>query len=336
MSRTDQVIPAPRLYMAPLKGVTDYIFRNAFAGHFPGIDLAVAPFIAAVNGNRLKKRYIRDLLPENNQAMPVIPQILSRTAQGFVFLANLFYDMGYETTNWNLGCPFPMSPEKNRAAFLLPHGDLIEAFLEEAVPCLKGKMSIKARLGLLDNQELLRLIPVLNRFPIEEVIIHPRTGMQRYEGKPDLSACKECIADLVHPVVYNGDIRSFKDFQLLAEKFPTIDRWMIGRWLLVDPFLPLAIKTGKDACLNGKEKRKQFHDDLFEQYRDVLNGPKHLLDRMKGLWSYTQSAFQDGSDGLERIRQAGTMDAYQQAADHFFQTHDVLTAGGNSLEDALE
>jgi tRNA-dihydrouridine synthase len=321
--------------MAPLKGVTDYIYRNTFFRHFPGIDIAVAPFVAAVNGNRVKKRYVRDLLPEHNHAMPVIPQILSSTAHGFVFLANLFYDMGYETTNWNLGCPFPMSPEKNRAAFLLPHADRIQAFLDEVIPYLKGKISIKARLGLYDNREFLRLIPVLNGFPIEEVIIHPRTGMQRYDGKPDLRTFEECVSGLEHPVVYNGDIRSLGGFQVLAGKFPTIDRWMIGRWLLVDPFLPLAIKSGNTAFSNRQDKMKQFHDDLFEQYRDILSGPKHLLDRMKGLWSYTQSAFQDGSNGLERIRQAGTPEAYQDAADFFFQTHDVLPAGGNNSEEAL-
>ena len=328
MSRSDLIMSAPRLYMAPLKGFTDYIYRDTYAKHFQGIDLAVAPFVADVKGNKMKQRYVRDLLPENNRMLPVIPQILSRSAKGFVFLANYFYDLGYHTVNWNLGCPFPMSPEKNRAAFLLPNGDLIQAFLDEAVPSLKGNISIKARLGLKDNRELLRLIPVLNGFPIEEIIIHPRTGMQRYEGKPDLTTFEECVAGLEHPVVYNGDIRCLQDYQMLAGKFPTIERWMIGRWLLVNPFLPHAIKTGKEPGRDRMERLKMFHDDLFAQYRDLLHGPKHLLDRMKGIWSYSQLAFANCSDGLEKIRHAMTLESYRLATDHFFKTYELSLADG--------
>jgi tRNA-dihydrouridine synthase B len=318
-------MPEPRLYMAPLKGVTDHIFRNTYGRHFPGIDLAVAPFVASINGKKINRRYIEDLLPEHNRDMPVIPQILSSSAKGFVLLANYFHDLGYKTVNWNLGCPYPMNPEKNRAAWLLPHVDRIQEFLEAVVPSLKGRISIKARLGLRDNQEFGRLIPVLNGFPIDEVILHPRTGIQRYDGKLDLQAFEECISRMKHPVVYNGDIRTIEDYQRLAVRFPAIDRWMIGRWLLVDSFLPLAIKTGRAAGQDRAEKIRMFHDDLFEQYRDVLNGPKHLLDRMKGLWQFFQFAFQDCGHGMETIRQTRHPNQYLDAVEHFFQTHTLKT-----------
>jgi tRNA-dihydrouridine synthase B len=314
----------PRLYMGPLKGFTDYIYRNTFARHFKGFDLAIAPFVVSINGKKVNHRYIDDLLPEHNRQMPVIPQILSRSAKGFILLANYFYDLGYETVNWNLGCPYPMNAKKNRAAWLLPHTDLIQSFLEEVVPSLNGKISIKARLGLNESQDFQRLIPVLNQFPIEEIILHPRTGIQRYDGKPDLQAFQECLARTEHSMVYNGDIRSLADFQKLSKKFPQVSRWMIGRWLLVDPFLPMAMKKGEDVGKDKSEKMKMFHDDLFEQYRNTLSGSKHLLDRMKGLWRFFQLSFQDGSHGVEKIRQTLHPDQYQKAVDYFFQNHTLV------------
>lgn len=311
---------SPILYMGPLKGFTDHIYRSTFARHFTGIDVAVAPFVAAVNGKKVKSRYLEDLLPEHNTVMPVIPQILSRSASGFAFLANRFFDMGYESVNWNLGCPYPLNPEKNRAAFLLPHAERIEAFLDEAVPQLKGRISIKARLGWSSDREFIRLIPILNRFPLDEIIIHPRTGTQRYAGRPDLATFTECLQQIRHPVVYNGDIRSLSDYRVLAERFSAVDRWMIGRWLLVNPFLPGDIKAGNYTSNHRTEKMKVFHDDLLTQYLAVLHGPKQVLDRMKGLWRYFQFAFPDSEENLTAIQQAGNPDAYRKAADKLFAT----------------
>lgn len=317
---------SPLLYMGPLKGFTDHIYRSTFGRHFTGIDIAVAPFVASINGNKVKSRYLEDLLPEHNTVLPVVPQILSRSASGFAFLANRFFDLGYETVNWNLGCPYPRNPEKNRAAFLLPHAGRIEAFLDEAVPQLKGRISIKARLGWNSSREFLRLIPILNRFPLDEVILHPRTGVQRYEGRPDLGAFAECLSQIRHPVVYNGDIRSLSGYRVLAERFPAINRWMIGRWLLVNPFLPGDIKAGGRQGDHRSERMKAFHDDLLEQYRTLLHGPKQVLDRMKGLWRYFQFAFTGCDDHLKSIQQAENTNAYNKAAGRLFATGSFLDA----------
>ena len=75
------------LYMAPMKGLTDHIFRNTFAEHFGGFDLAVAPFISSKRDRIFKRKYVKDLLPENNTRLPVIPQIMSKTAEDFAVLA---------------------------------------------------------------------------------------------------------------------------------------------------------------------------------------------------------------------------------------------------------
>ena len=309
---------SPTLYMGPIRGGTDHVYRNAFADHFNGYDLAVAPFVNCIGANRIRPKYVRGLLPENNTGMPVIPQILSKSAEGFVNMGNFLADLGYDTVNWNLGCPYPQVANKQRGSGLLPHPDRIRAFLDQAIPGLHGELTIKTRLGREHRDELFALMPVFNDYPINEIIIHPRTGHQMYEGVPDLDAFEACLSMSRHPVVYNGDIRTADDFRRLARRFPNIDRWMIGRWALVDPFLPMVIKTGKDHTENKTAKMKAFHDDLYDRYSRILNGPSHIMDRMKGLMVSFSMAFSENKKALKNVKKARTPDQYTDAANRFF------------------
>ena len=306
------------LYMAPLKGFTDHIFRTLFSEHFGGFDLAIAPFIVSKGDYRFKRKYVRDLLPENNTLLPVIPQILSKHAGDFCALANHLYDMGYGTVNWNLGCPYPMVTKKGRGCGMLPYTERIESFLDRVVALLQGRLSIKLRLGYHSKDDIFRLIPVLNRYPLEEIIIHPRTADQRYDGTVDLESFDLCRRAFTHPVVYNGDIKTVSDYIALASRFETIRRWMIGRWCLADPFLPMAIKNGAGNTARSIEKMKVFHEALFYAYKELLDGPSHLLNKMKGLWRYFSLPFTEFKKTMKTIKKSTSPDQYLERVNHFF------------------
>jgi tRNA-dihydrouridine synthase len=140
-------IAMKNLILAPLRGFTDAVFRNAFQRHFQGVEMAVAPFVTTVNGTRIKSSHLRDLAPAKNRALPVVPQILGNDADTFICLARTLLDLGYTEINWNLGCPYPMVAKKMRGSGLLPHPDTIERILEKALNGFTGKLSIKTRLG---------------------------------------------------------------------------------------------------------------------------------------------------------------------------------------------
>ncbi len=314
------VMQPPRLYMAPMKGFTDHLFRNAFADHFGGFDLAVAPFIASKRDNKIKKNYVKDVWPENNTRLPVVPQILSNAARDFIVLANYLYDLGYPAVNWNLGCPYPAVAEKMRGSGLLPYTKRIREFLDDVIGGIKGSLSIKIRLGWRSRDDIFRLIPVLNHYPLEELIIHPRTGVQRYEGDIDLDAFGQCLATIRHPVVYNGDIRTPEIFKMLSRRFIGVNRWMIGRWCLANPLLPYSIKTGNDDIRNKIHLMKQFHAALFEAYSGVLDSPCHVLNKMKGLWRYIGLSFKDCETSIQKIKKTTRPDQYLEQANLFFET----------------
>jgi len=308
-----------KLYLAPLRGFTDYIYRNVFSRHFNGFDAAVAPFISTSETIRAKPSYLKDVLPENNASLPIVPQIIGNNADHFIPLAAQLFDLGYTKVNWNLGCPYPMVAKKQRGCGLLPFPDKIDAFLEKTLSSIPNRLTIKTRLGRNTSNEIYQLIPVFNRYPLEEIVIHPRTGKQMYEGEPDLDAFEKCIELTRHRIVYNGDITDLATFENLSTRFKDINGWMIGRGAVANPYLPAIIKAGRDKGSNQVEIFRRFHEDLFESYQQSFSGPSHLLARMKGFWTYFSQSFKDGRNIRKKVHRTLKLQSYLDIVERFFK-----------------
>jgi tRNA-dihydrouridine synthase len=312
-----------KIILAPIMGVTDHIYRNTFAQFFSGVDLAMAPFISSVQARSIKPTYLKDILPVNNPLMPVIPQILSKDPDDFLFLAQKMVDLGFSTVNWNLGCPSPTVVNKQRGSGLLPFPELIHRFLDRVMADLQGKVSIKLRLGRHAVEEIEVLWPIFNQYPLAEIIIHPRLGAQLYAGSVDLAAFARCLTCTHHRITYNGDIRTVADFTGLSRRFPTIDHWMIGRGLLTNPFLAAQIHSFHNPSLKSDKDMdilQAFHLELYGKYQEALCGPSHLLARMKGFWTYFAENFSYPDKVRKKIHKCNTPDQYLVAVRHVFES----------------
>jgi tRNA-dihydrouridine synthase len=310
---------APRLILAPLQGFTDAIFRTTFVEHFKGFDSALAPFITTMPAERIHDRHFRDLLPERNLRLRIEPQILGNCAEDFIHVSRRLCDMGYPDVNWNLGCPFRPVTKKRRGAGLLPFPEQVGEFLEKVLPAIPGRLSVKLRLGLNSPLEILKLLPVLNSLPLREVIIHPRTARQMYTGRPDLDSFHLCLGASRHPLVYNGDIGDVHRFEEISARFTNVAGWMIGRGALSNPFLPEAITSGADNACAKVQRFRAFYEDLFGRYHEALSGPGHLLDRMKGFWTYFGVHFQNGAALCKRIHRTYHLPRYLEVVSRFFE-----------------
>ena len=310
----------PFLYLAPLRGITDVLFRNVFFDHFKGIDCAIAPFINPQKNPSNKKKLLADLFPEDNTRIEVIPQLLNNNAGEFIDLALRLEDLGYTRLNWNLGCPAPMVANKGRGSGLLPYPEQILELLDEVLPRLGATLSIKMRLGFKEKDESITLLPRLNDYPLEEIIIHPRLGKQMYKGKTDPDGFADCLALTRHPVAYNGDINSLDDYRYLANRFPQISKWMIGRGVLMNPLLAEELKGLSPADQERKKERiRAFHDELCDAYRQQLSGPGHLLGKMKQLWLYLYRSFPGREKALKKIKKARTEEQFLDAVEMMFK-----------------
>jgi tRNA-dihydrouridine synthase len=265
-----------------------------------------------------------DLLPENNSDLPIIPQLLNTDAEDFLVLADHMYDLGYTHINWNLGCPVPMIAKKKRGSGILPYPEMIIDFLEKILPRLKMKLSIKTRLGYYNPNEILTLLPLLDVFPLQEIIIHARLGKQLYAGSVDLEGFARCRNATRHELVYNGDITNVAFFYRLQKQFPWVARWMIGRGALADPSLILSLHGIPTDPQEHLTKLQAFHADLFQSMRERLSGPGHLLGRMKQLWLYLIASFPNQKKVLKKIKKATTEDQYLAAIEEIFNNSEMI------------
>lgn len=311
---------APILYMAPLEGVTNCVYRNEYSKSFKGYDYSMAPFISSCKIDSIKNKVLRDLFIQRNDVeFGLIPQILSNAPKDFISLAKAMFELGYEHINWNLGCPSKRVRNKMRGAGLLPYPDKIVEILDEVMPSIPNKLSIKVRLGKNSGEEIFKLLPKLNDFLLEEIVIHPRLGVQMYAGSADVLAFKECLKLTKHKIVYNGDINSLVKFKSLKNCLPDINRWMIGRGGVTNPFLPEQIK----GLINDSQQEKlarfiDFHSEIFKAYQQQLSGPGHLNDKMKEIWSYWFKAFEGGDKLLRLIARNKNIAKYSALVDEFF------------------
>ena len=308
------------LLSSPLQGFTDFRFRNAINKYFGGIDTYYSPYIRLNGKLVIKPSYERDLLPENNVGLKVIPQIITNDADEFLFVAKYVKDLGYKELNWNLGCPYPMVTKSGMGSGLICNPMKINHILDRVHSESDIIVSMKMRLGYDTTEEILDVLPILDTYPIKNIAIHARIGKQLYKGGVHLDAFQQCIDNTKHKLYYNGDIKSVTKFREMQERFPTINHWMIGRGLISDPFLPSMIRQNTlEYPKNKMELFRAFHDTLYGIYSESLSGSTHLLLKMYHLWEYFAVTFSNPHKVLKKIKKAQSIRNYELAVAEIFK-----------------
>lgn len=308
------------LISSPLQGFTDYRFRRAFESCFGGIDSWVTPYVRFDKKGEMPAAFLRDIRPENNVRINVVPQVLTRSADEFLTVIRHVVALGYNEINWNLGCPYPMVAKRGLGSGLLAEPGIIGEILERLKNESDIAISVKMRLGYDNSDEIYGVLDVLNRFNLKSIAIHPRTGKQLYKGDADVDAFKKCATETHHKLIYNGDITTVERFSLLAAELPQIDTWMIGRGMIADPFLPQMIRANQTQLPNHwKASFENFHEILLQSIAESLSGPGHLLAKMQSFWDYFSLLFDDHKKELKAIAKAKSADAYKIAVGSLFK-----------------
>ncbi|MCK6609351.1 MAG: tRNA-dihydrouridine synthase family protein [Flavobacterium sp.] len=308
------------LLSSPLQGFTDFRFRNAFHKHFGGIDTFYSPYIKLNGKLVVKGSYERDILPENNNTLEVIPQIITNDAEEFLFVAKYVQQFGYKELNWNLGCPYPMVAKCGMGSGLISNTSQIEHILKRVHNETDIIVSMKMRMGYENPTEILDVFPILEQYPIKNIAIHARIGKQLYKGGVDLDSFQKCLDTSKQKIYYNGDITSVAKFKELQERFPSIDHWMIGRGLIADPFLPSMIKNNTtEYPKNRLEIFEAFHDEIYREYDAYLQGPTPIRMKMLGFWEYFSESFSNPQKTFKKIKKAGNSKNYEVAVKEIFK-----------------
>jgi len=288
------------MILAPLRGVTIRCFRETFADvlHEAGFTEAITPFIPAMPGlDPLKDRELisdvswsDELELEKGGKCPVVcrsmgkntsasalqlrletptlrvtPQFIGKDPAALRLCLEKIKAAGYETVDFNCGCPYPMVRNKGRGSGILRTPDVLKRMLETGCSVMgEGKFSVKARLGVDRPDELLGLMPLINEFPLRFLTVHARTARQMYEGSCDVQMVQKVQEVSKIPIVLNGDI-------------PFPPRGEVGVQMIGRSFI---------RYLGTREDIGGLLDRYVEASKAELCGERPVLGRMKELLAY--------------------------------------------------
>ena len=322
------------LSLGPFQGITDAPFRNVFKRHFGGIDKFYTPFFTGIHKeDHAKNLQGEEIDPKCNDVETLTPQILSTDAEEILRFAKQCKQLGYKEINLNMGCPFPRVANKKRGCGLLPYPDMVETMLERVFEKIDIKFSVKCRLGYFNPEEIEVILPIFNKFPLSELIIHPRIGKQLYKGEADVERFKALIHYINAPLVYNGDIVSKESFERIRMEIQPVNQFMLGRGLLANPFLAEEIKDCRASLAMTKTDR--LHNYVLDLYNDRLRhagGNPKVLGRMKELWSYLMNSFEEPQVIWRKIKKTNTLKEYEDAVKYVFMNVLLSSEESNSKD----
>lgn len=309
-----------QLYLAPLEGVTGWIYRSAVHECFGGFDKYFIPFIKPNQKGHFSAREKKDIGVDNNKGMYAVPQILTNCAEDFVETAKRLEQYGYKEINLNVGCPSKTVVTKGRGSGFLATPDELDHFLESVFSNCPIEVSVKTRLGISEGEEFFRILEIYNRYPMSELIVHPRTQKDFYKNTPNMDMFDYVSNHSKNVLCYNGDIRTKEECQKFQGTYPNVDRIMIGRGTIADPSIARQCKGGK--ALDKKELRL-FHDRLYEDYCREMSGERTVLYKMKEVWFYLAPLFTNEKKYAKKIKKSEKCVVYDEIIESLFANEDL-------------
>ena len=315
---------------APMEGITGRIFRKVFDRNFNGVTDYYTPFITPKEKRGVDKKDIKELLPAHNEGIKIVPQILTSSGEAFNLTASKLMEMGYKEVNLNLGCPSGTVVNKGRGSGALKNLDnlyeLLSCIFDEAVHT-GLKISIKTRIGYEDASEFGAIISLYRQFPLEKLIIHPRTRMEFYKGSVHKESFEYALKEYLKTgeedkLCFNGELKRVEDVDRIEKEFPMIDHIMIGRGLLRYPFLLEDIE-GKEAY-DRQERIRNFLEELLSAYLEEFNGGAAAVLKLKEIWFYLQDSFKDCEAYVKDIKKAKGVAEYRAAVNVLLSNCKVL------------
>lgn len=302
---------------APMEGTTDALYRRTHHRIFGGADRYWMPFWSPTQDHTVTTRVRRDLEPAANQGLPVVPQLLTKSPEDFLWAAGILRDWGYEEVNLNLGCPSGTVTAKGKGAGALGDREKLAAFLDEIFDRSPLPISIKTRLGVEDPEEFPALLDLYNRYPVRELVVHARVLKDLYRKPARWDWFSTALAGSRCPVVCNGDLKTAEDCDAFLCRFPQAAGAMVGRGLLADPALLRRVKGGLPA---SREELRDLSESLFDVYTEHFGGPRNAMLRMKAHWCYWILSFDGGERMGKSLRKTTDPKRYRELTRQILDT----------------
>lgn len=301
-------------YFAPLEGITDNIYRRLHHKYFPGVDRYYTPFFSPTVHRALTNRESRELPTADTMDFPLIPQLLTKNSEDFVWMTSVCKQLGYTEVNLNLGCPSGTVTAKGKGSGLLRDLEALDNFLYEIFAGTALPISVKTRLGFESPEEFPSILEIYNRYPIVELTVHPRVRKAFYSGAVDMRSFSYAVKESRAPVCYNGNLCTKDQIADFSGNFPEIKAVMLGRGLVGDP--GMLTPGGTQA-----HKLEGFLEELFDQYTETFGSARNAMFWLKENWRYLFRLFEPDEKLQKKLRKVTDAAAYKSLTSHIL--HDL-------------
>ena len=299
-------------YFAPMEGLTDSIYRRLHHKYFPGVDKYYMPFLSPTIHRTLTRKEDRELPMADSVDFAAVPQVLTKVSEDFLWAAQVCQDRGYDEVNLNVGCPSGTVVSKGKGSGMLRDIQALDKFLEEVFSRSPLPISVKTRLGLESPDEVYPLLEVYNRYPIQELTIHPRVRKQFYDGPVNMELFDYAVEHSKNPLCYNGDILTLAQAEALQRKYPQVQSMMIGRGLVADPGM---LSGGTDA-----KALEAFMNELMAVYEVEFGGSRNAIFRLKENWGFLHDRFEGSEKLWKRLRKTTDAAEFKAITAEIFHT----------------
>ncbi len=301
------------LRFAPMEGLTDAVYRRVHARHFGGVKTYYIPFVSPTQHHVFTPKELRAILPQSNAGVPVMPQLLAKDADHFLWAAEELARMGYDEVNLNIGCPSGTVTAKGKGAGMLRDLYALDDFLRRVCADAPIAVSVKTRIGFGSPDEWPEILDVLAEHPIREIIVHPRTRQEFYKAGTIHPEAFRMAAERGLKLVYNGDLFTVADCAALQAAYPGMPM-MLGRGMICNPALAQEASGGSPLTTASL---RAFHDDLWDAYRqDRPLAQAH--SRMRELMIYMSCCFADVEKAAKAVRKSNP-ENYVAQVDRLFE-----------------
>ena len=299
-------------YFAPMEGLTDSIYRRLHHKYFPGVDKYYMPFLSPTIHRTLTHKEDRELPMADSVDFAAVPQVLTKISEDFLWAAQVCQDRGYDEVNLNVGCPSGTVVSKGKGSGMLRDIQALDKFLEEVFSRSPLPISVKTRLGLENPEEFYPLLEVYNRYPIQELTIHPRVRKQFYDGPVNMELFDFGVEHSKNPLCYNGDILTRSQTEALQQKYPQVQSMMIGRGLVADPGM---LSGGTDV-----QALEAFMNELMAVYEVEFGGSRNAIFRLKENWGFLHDRFEGSEKLWKRLRKTTDAAEFKAITAEIFHT----------------
>jgi nifR3 family TIM-barrel protein len=281
-----------KLAMAPMAGFTDRSFREICKNW--GADISWSEMVSSEGLVRSMSKENKSLdiakkfnKNENDYWVQIFGTNPFSMAKAAKIIEEKIQPSGVDI---NMGCPVKKAKRAGYGAIQMNNISQIIEIIKETKKTIKVPLSLKTRLGITNQDEVLTWAPQLEKAGIDQLVVHARTLRGMFKEEPAWQIVRKLNSLLSIPVIYNGGIKTPEDALFYAQKTSCktlmIGQAMIGRpWIFKE--IKYYLKSKEKISITATEKKDTIlsHAKLAKKYfgeKNIISFRVHLLAYLRG------------------------------------------------------